>query len=1367
MFETVEDYKKGLGGGGAANASASTGESSSSHAHAAGGGAAGGSSFLGGCCQNGWDLRAKCFPPSVPSLDKFHVQSLFWHQVDTPEALLKWKTCKNSVETAVELIENEKECTFTLETRRIGPHGGSYTFDATEPAGVAGPGEPAEVSAIKVNIILGEGGVSLSTVSFDIWTVAETREFCFENANNSELVQVGGDYINSCEFWSGAMPAHGRDLARGLEEFDGKVGDGSVQWYVGEPEFAVHILRRYGFPFAKKWIVFDAKCKKIVQLEAKVLESFSSFWTNIYHRDRLRELLENPELPYAFVATIDSIEVSFVRKGEKWTWANVATAAHIRSALEDDEEVMNYYHSVLATFPMSLSRIELTQLSVTAMKTIVWIREHLTAPDPNTTYVAGYPTTAVGTGGGGGKKKKKQGRGKGKGMPISKDQLKKKIAKRNEQKSAAPPKPKPTRTSKRMTYEEAMLQRKAEDDEIYARAETKRAFAAEKEKYLIAEHGGEDAASRGAQELTEQELYKLQQEEWMNPDRVVDFIDDDSEDESGGGPAEAPLPAPAPTAAPTPAPTTTTSTPAALNKFAIFVVEIGSGECPIIGNAPPHYALDPEAALTFVKKAFICVTKGQAEQIQALGLYELVYEIAEAVSGSEEDMDHVTAQERLEELSEKIGCSNDLEQFVREDACEGFLVDGDWVNDESLRDHLFEECDFSSITFPFGGIEEDTDMTECFADELLVLNGGVEEGAPDSDGGSGAAAATAGPVAEPGAAAVSSCALCQYVFDSYSQIWDYECGQCGERVCDNCCDEDPNDEDVHICHVCSPAASTSDGGEDIGNGGAGVGGAAAATLTIDEIELGQNVRRFEDGKTGTVTKKSAQRFAIDGGHCRQVPHCWCIVHAEAEAAVIADIVAGSATIYEQIVAEAAVEEMTVAAEALAITGGEASGYAPGHRKVRFTMEIWDEDGVECETQEFVMTVKEIAKYDFDLDNNCDAFYDGQEDSEGFDAWVEGRFMSKFEWTNTGDMNHLVQMLMDGRLEIADLLRIADGIDGADRDTLVRLLLPYIPALNCRFEKFLKLKNISQKTTNLTKTPGRDIERPHEYVAAPDAVHQADVLFLPNDDGYKYLLVVVDVATRLTDAYPMKFKNQQSVIAGFTKIYSRPLPPKKRKGNPLKERILSKPIAMQTDDGAEFTGKEPRQYFKDNGIALRVGKPGRSRQQAMVETRNGMINRFITARQNEEEGTTGEYATGWMEDIPLIVQLLNEDLGRSPPSAATVGDEPVCAKSEAWKAKGKGSKRAAKMPICDLLPEGTKSAAVTKFRIDRILGDKMGYFSSKKKKEKLYQVKWEDPTGEYKKAGIDISWQPAKEVIKDVPKLVQQYEDAVNNAKKGK
>lgn len=60
---------------------------------------------------------------------------------------------------------------------------------------------------------------------------------------------------------------------------------------------------------------------------------------------------------------------------------------------------------------------------------------------------------------------------------------------------------------------------------------------------------------------------------------------------------------------------------------------------------------------------------------------------------------------------------------------------------------------------------------------------------------------------------------------------------------------------------------------------------------------------------------------------------------------------------------------------------------------------------------------------------------------------------------------------------------------------------------------------------------------------------------------------------------------------------------------------------------------------------------------------------------------------------------------------------------------------------------------------------MDFFSNKKKKEKLYQVKWEDPTGEFKKEGTDIQWQPAKEVIKDVPVLVEQYEAAKKAGKK--
>lgn len=375
----------------------------------------------------------------------------------------------------------------------------------------------------------------------------------------------------------------------------------------------------------------------------------------------------------------------------------------------------------------------------------------------------------------------------------------------------------------------------------------------------------------------------------------------------------------------------------------------------------------------------------------------------------------------------------------------------------------------------------------------------------------------------------------------------------------------------------------------------------------------------------------------------------------------------------------------------------------------------------------------------------------------------------------------------------------------------------------RLERFKKLKGISDAGSKLSSVPPKDLDRPHEYTPQANVVHQADLLFLPNDDGHRYLLVVTDVATRLTDAVPLKEKTQDATIKGFKKIYS-------RSG---KKRILESPIAMQTDAGKEFVGDTTRAYFKTNGIALRVGKPGRSRQQAMVEAHNGQITKLITLRQNEEEIITGEPSREWIADIPLILTLLNEDLGRAPISQGDIGDEPVCGKSEAWKKKGKGSKRAEVMPTCDLLPEGTKVRAaldkpesladgkklIGKFRVGDARWEKqvrtvvqqvlkpgnpplylvsgrknVGYTRAQlqvvgkdesqpsatskaqvrfivnaildkktvgagKKRQKQYLVQWKDPTGEFKKAGTDTSWEPVSKITEDVPTIAAAYEAA--------
>src|SRR6185437_6395491 len=55
---------------------------------------------------------------------------------------------------------------------------------------------------------------------------------------------------------------------------------------------------------------------------------------------------------------------------------------------------------------------------------------------------------------------------------------------------------------------------------------------------------------------------------------------------------------------------------------------------------------------------------------------------------------------------------------------------------------------------------------------------------------------------------------------------------------------------------------------------------------------------------------------------------------------------------------------------------------------------------------------------------------------------------------------------------------------------------------------------------------------------PNMVHRADLLFLPDDKGYKYALVVVDIGSRYCDAVPLKTKSNAEVIKAFNTIYTR-------------------------------------------------------------------------------------------------------------------------------------------------------------------------------------------------------------------------------------
>jgi len=169
----------------------------------------------------------------------------------------------------------------------------------------------------------------------------------------------------------------------------------------------------------------------------------------------------------------------------------------------------------------------------------------------------------------------------------------------------------------------------------------------------------------------------------------------------------------------------------------------------------------------------------------------------------------------------------------------------------------------------------------------------------------------------------------------------------------------------------------------------------------------------------------------------------------------------------------------------------------------------------------------------------------------------------------------------------------------------------------------------EKLFNLYQLPKKDkgLNQPHITNFKPWHTQQADILFMPEDDGYKYALVVVDIHTRICDAEPLKSKSADVVKKAFETIYKR--------------KIMKKmPEVMRTDSGSEFKG-EVAQYFKSNGVVLSYALPARHRQVAMVEHRNGVIAEALFKRMNAQELLTGEESVEWVEDLPVIIKEMNK------------------------------------------------------------------------------------------------------------------------------
>lgn len=169
-----------------------------------------------------------------------------------------------------------------------------------------------------------------------------------------------------------------------------------------------------------------------------------------------------------------------------------------------------------------------------------------------------------------------------------------------------------------------------------------------------------------------------------------------------------------------------------------------------------------------------------------------------------------------------------------------------------------------------------------------------------------------------------------------------------------------------------------------------------------------------------------------------------------------------------------------------------------------------------------------------------------------------------------------------------------------------------------------------------KTPKIKRKRITDPFIEPGAIHQMDLLFLPEDHGYKYLLTVIDVGSRMIDGFPLKDKKPKSIIQGLNQIYK-------------KSPYLTKPTFIKSDSGKEFNNQDVKAFLKKEKIGISFSHPGVHYQTGLVERSvNLLVGKAIFYAQNSKELKTKKPNTEWIGDIDDIILIINSSRMKNIP-----------------------------------------------------------------------------------------------------------------------
>jgi transposase InsO family protein len=189
-------------------------------------------------------------------------------------------------------------------------------------------------------------------------------------------------------------------------------------------------------------------------------------------------------------------------------------------------------------------------------------------------------------------------------------------------------------------------------------------------------------------------------------------------------------------------------------------------------------------------------------------------------------------------------------------------------------------------------------------------------------------------------------------------------------------------------------------------------------------------------------------------------------------------------------------------------------------------------------------------------------------------------------------------------------------------------------MSLKFQLRQALDIQDEHNTKLTEAPPIHKKEKGKFaVLTPFAIIQADLIYMKPDGDYKYILSVVDVATRAYDAVALKSRTSQAIIEGFEQIF-------KRKGTKKHFDYINIKI-LYTDQGSEFNNNDFRDYMDDLGIQVKHTMTNRHSQMGIVEYFNHIITKNLYTKITTEELKTRENYDKWVHLLPKLVAVLNK------------------------------------------------------------------------------------------------------------------------------